>query len=77
MLVALAESLGLPGAVLSSALASREVQPSVLQDESLAQTLGLIGVPAFVAGRSAALSGLKNLQALVARARERTPPPRL
>lgn len=72
ILTKLAGELGLDQAALQAALASREFEVSVLTDEREAAALGLSGVPALVANRRVALSGvqsLTSLQALVERAR--------
>ncbi len=72
VLISLASTLGLEGDSLRRALESKEFEKSVLEDEQAAQTLRLSGVPAFVANRKAALSGvqpLENLKMLVERAR--------
>ncbi|MGI9106347.1 MAG: DsbA family oxidoreductase [Pyrinomonadaceae bacterium] len=68
ILASLAMKLDLPGDSLRHALESGEFQKSVLEDERLAQTLGVSGVPAFVANRRVALSGVQsvaNLKKLV------------
>jgi predicted DsbA family dithiol-disulfide isomerase len=68
VLAALATGLGLEGAALREALHSRRFERSVLDDEEAAGVLGLTGVPAFVANRKAALTGVqpeKNLRQLV------------
>jgi predicted DsbA family dithiol-disulfide isomerase len=68
VLVSLAAGLGLPSESLRQALDSREFAKSVLDDEEEAGALGLTGVPAFVANRKAALTGVqpvKNLRQLV------------
>lgn len=64
ILVALASGLGLDGDALRHALASRELQENVLDDERQAQALGITGVPAFVADRRAALSGVQPVERL-------------
>lgn len=64
VLAALAAGLGLDGAALRQALASRELEEGVLDDERQAQALGITGVPAFVAGRKAALSGVQPVEML-------------
>ena len=68
VLVSLAAGLGLPGESLRQALDGRQFEKSVLGDEEEAGGLGLTGVPAFVANRKAALTGVqpvKNLRQLV------------
>ena len=72
VLAALAAGLGLDAERLRAALESREFEPAVLDDELEARDLGVGAVPAFVAGRRAALSGVQtaeNLRRLVAHAR--------
>ena len=74
VLVALAMELGLDGESLGRALASREFERNVLEDERDARFFGVSGVPAFIANRKVLLSGmqpLENLRALVAQARHR------
>ena len=68
VLVSLAAGLGLPGEALRQALDRRHLEKGVLDDEEEAGVLGLTGVPAFVANRKAALTGVqpvKNLRQLV------------
>lgn len=73
----MAESLGitildLETNSLRGALEIREFEPSVLADEQETEIIGLSGVPAFVANRKMALSGvqpLENLKNLVKRTR--------
>ena len=68
VLVALALELGLDGPSLRVALERHEFEKSVLVDEQEADRLGIEGVPAFVAERKAALSGVQpaeNLRQLV------------
>jgi predicted DsbA family dithiol-disulfide isomerase len=68
VLVALAAGLGLEGDALRQALETRQFEKSVLGDEEDAGALGLTGVPAFVADRKTALTGVqpvKNLRQLV------------
>ena len=64
VLVSLATGLGLDGASLRQALESHSFQASVLEDERDAEALGVTGVPAVVADRKAALSGVQPLQRL-------------
>lgn len=64
VLTALADGLGLDGEDLRRALESREHLPGVLEDLRLAGELGLRGVPAFVADRRAALSGVQPVESL-------------
>jgi len=68
VLVSLATGLGLEGEVLRDTLNMRQFEASVLEDEEDAGALGLTGVPAFVANRKAALTGVqpvKNLRQLI------------
>ena len=67
----LASDLGLDGNSLQQALDKDEYLESVLADEREAKKLGISGVPAFVANRKAALSGVQsveNLRKLIERA---------
>ncbi|MDB5903254.1 MAG: disulfide bond formation protein DsbA [Betaproteobacteria bacterium] len=64
VLVKLAADLGLDEAALRASLETREFELAVIEDERLAQALGLSGVPAFVAGRKAALSGVQTVAGL-------------
>ncbi len=64
VLTALAQGLGLQHESLRHALERHEFEPSVLDDEREAQALGVRGVPAFIADRKAALSGVQSAQAL-------------
>jgi predicted DsbA family dithiol-disulfide isomerase len=78
VLVALAEELDLPGPSLREALEQRTFEATVLGDEDAARTLGLSGVPAFVADRRAALTGVQpveHLEQLIAHVRTVAPPP--
>ena len=72
VLVTLAEKLGLPGDSLRDALHRHSYEPGVVNDERDAQAMGLSGVPAFVADRRAAMTGVQpveNLSELVRHAR--------
>ena len=72
VLASLATALGLDGDALASTLESGEFEPGVLEDEGKAEALGVRGVPAFVANRRAALSGVQtaeNLRRLIERVR--------
>lgn len=72
ILLKLARELRLDEASLRASLEAKEFAASVLADEREAAELGVSGVPAFVADRRLALSGvqsLEGLQALVSRAR--------
>ena len=64
ILAGLAAELGLEGDALRQALERREFEQSVLEDERTAEALGLRGVPAFVANRKAALSGVQPVDSL-------------
>ena len=64
VLLALAHQLELDGDSLRLALASHEFLASVLEDESEAARLGVSGVPAFIANRKAALSGVQPVENL-------------
>lgn len=69
-LAGLAAGLGLDGGALRRALEAREFEPGVVEDEREAAALGVGAVPAFVAGRRAAASGVQTaegLRALVTR----------
>jgi predicted DsbA family dithiol-disulfide isomerase len=71
-LIAIAVRLKLDDQSLRSALLNQEFAASVLADEGEAARLGLSGVPAFVANRKAALSGVQpveNLRMLIERVR--------
>ena len=72
VLTRLASDMGLEGDDLREALDNDLYVQNVLADEREAKKLGLSGVPAFVANRKIALSGvqsLENLQKLVEHAR--------
>ncbi len=72
VLISLASALDLESDNLGRALENREFEQSVIADEQAAEQLGVSGVPAFVANRKHALSGvqpLENLKMLVERAR--------
>jgi len=64
VLLALAQQLELDGDSLRQALISHEFAESVLADESEAARLGVSGVPAFIANRKAALSGVQPVENL-------------
>jgi predicted DsbA family dithiol-disulfide isomerase len=66
VLVSLAATMGLDGEGLRSSLDQLEFEGQVLADEHEAQMLGVRGVPAFVANRRAALSGVQSVEALEA-----------
>jgi predicted DsbA family dithiol-disulfide isomerase len=72
----LAQELGLDDAALREALDRREYEGKVLANEREAEALGIGGVPAFVAGRRAMLSGVQpveDLKELIAKVRENGP----
>lgn len=72
VLVSLAAGLGLEVEPLRRALDAREFEAGVLGDEREAARMGVGGVPAFVADRRAALSGVQSaesLQSLIGRVR--------
>jgi len=64
VLVSLAEKRGLPGESLREALQQHTFEPSVLSDEHDAQTIGISGVPAFVADRRVAITGVEPVEGL-------------
>ena len=64
MLVAVAQELGLDRNSLGQALTTHEFEANVLADEREAARLGLSGVPAFIANRRAALSGVQPVENL-------------
>ncbi len=71
-LLKLAKDLQLDESSLRTALEAKEFAGSILADEREAAELGMRGVPAFIADRRLALSGvqsLEGLQELVSRAR--------
>lgn len=73
VLIALALKLEFDSNLLRQALTSQEFGASVLADEREAARLGVNGVPAFVADRKAALSGVQpveNLKKLIQSVRD-------
>ena len=60
ILTALATELEMESDSLRSALETREFEKDVLEDESEAEALGVTGVPAFIANRRVALSGVQS-----------------
>lgn len=64
ILISLSSKLGMDSVELERALESHEFENSVLEDEQEAMELGVSGVPAFVANRKAALSGVQPLDTL-------------
>jgi len=72
VLISLATALDLESDSLRRALESREFEQSVIADEREAEQLGVSGVPAYLANRKFALSGLRSFESikiLVERAR--------
>jgi len=77
VLVRLAEEIGLAGEPLRDALQQRAFEPAVLQDERDAHDMGLSGVPAFVADRRVATTGVhpvEHLRQLIEHVRTLQPP---
>jgi predicted DsbA family dithiol-disulfide isomerase len=73
VLTSLAAGLGMDSESLRQALGNNEFAGSVIDDEREAEALSVNGVPAFIADREAALSGVQpveDLKRLVAHARE-------
>ncbi len=66
VLMRIASDLQLDAGALGRALQEGEFAASVLADERAAEELGVTGVPAFVANRRAALSGVQTVNALLA-----------
>ena len=64
VLTSLAAEIGLDGESLRRALESREFEHSVREDEREAESLGVASVPAFVADRRGALSGIQPVERL-------------
>jgi predicted DsbA family dithiol-disulfide isomerase len=64
LLASLAVELGLDADSLHAALEKHEFEKSVLEDEQEAARIGVSGVPAFVADRKAALSGVQSAETL-------------
>lgn len=64
VLMTLATDLGLDMESLRAALKKHEFEKSVLGDEQEAARIGVSGVPAFVADRNAALSGVQSAESL-------------
>lgn len=72
LLATLATRLQMDGKQLREVLEQRTFEPSVIADEEEARRLDLQGVPAFVADRYAAISGVQpvdNLRLLIEKAR--------
>jgi predicted DsbA family dithiol-disulfide isomerase len=73
VLISIAVRLNLDSQSLRQALLNHELAVSVLADEGEAARLGMSGVPAFVANRKAALTGVQpveNLRKLIESVRE-------
>ena len=64
VLVCLGSDMGLEGDDLRKALDNASHLENVLADEREAKKLGLRGVPAFIANRKIALSGVQSLESL-------------
>jgi len=64
VLVNLARDLDLDDSLLRIALDTKQFEPDVLFDENEAATLGLHAVPAFIANRRFALTGVQPFTAL-------------
>ncbi len=64
VLIGIAKGLGLETEALRDSLGRHEFLESVLADQTEAHDLGLGGVPAFVADRRAALSGVQSADSL-------------
>ena len=74
-LISLAMKLEMDVESLRQALAHQEFLPTVIQDEQEAQLSGISGVPAFIAGRRFAMTGvhpIEDLIKLVSHVRSRT-----
>jgi predicted DsbA family dithiol-disulfide isomerase len=65
VLVTLADETGLDGQALRQTLTTHEFLDAVLADERDAATIGISGVPAFIANRKAALSGVQPVENLI------------
>ena len=64
VLASLATDLGLAADSLRTALENQEFEKGVLQDEQEAAQIGVSAVPAFVADRKAAVSGVQSVESL-------------
>lgn len=64
VLISLASDLGLDSESLRQTLESRALEKSVLDDERAAGELGVSGVPAFIADRRAAMTGVQSVESL-------------
>jgi predicted DsbA family dithiol-disulfide isomerase len=65
VLLTLAAELGLGSQSLREALTNHEFLDTVLADERDAATIGVRGVPAFIANRKAALTGVQPVENLI------------
>lgn len=75
VLTSLASELGLDSESLRRALDTHQFEKSVIEDEREAEILRVTGVPAFIADRKAALTGVQpveNLRQLVEHVRARS-----
>ena len=64
VLAGIATLVGADGDALAEALEQKRYEPDVLEDQRLAESFGLRGVPAFVAGRAFASTGIQSVAAL-------------
>lgn len=64
VLISLASDLGLDSESLRQTLESRALEASVIEDERDAEASGIRGVPAFIADRRAAMSGVQSVESL-------------
>ena len=64
VLMSLANELDLDAVSLRTALENHEFEPSVVVDEREARVLGVTGVPAFIADRKAARTGVQTVESL-------------
>ncbi|MEO0467098.1 MAG: DsbA family oxidoreductase [Pseudomonadota bacterium] len=76
ILVAVADEIGIDGAIVKDLLARGADVDEVRKEEAVFRQMGISGVPTYVADRSFALQGaetLENLQALIKRTAGHTP----
>lgn len=64
VLVELGKGVGLNGAALRQALATREFETEVTADEELAERLGVRAVPAYLANRRRVVTGMRTMEEL-------------
>lgn len=64
VLVELGKGVGLEGAALRQALATREFETEVTADEELAESLGVHAVPAYVVDRRRVVTGVRTVEEL-------------